>query len=83
MGEGPLEILQVRADRQTLMVRIPPFWSKMVGLKKGDYLVARPACCGGVVLSKFESEVPSGEDVGDDSGGGGGRQRVPDAVGGQ
>ncbi len=82
MVDGPLEILQVRADRQTLLIRVPPFWAKLVGLEKGDFVVARPADGGGVVLRKFESEVNHGADIGGDRAGADQGRRIPDEVGG-
>ena len=59
--------MRVRAERKSLLMRVPGFWAKSRGVISGDYVVARPGPDNTLILSTFDDEVQNGKAAGNDS----------------
>ncbi len=65
MEKGPSEIIRVRRERKTLLIRVPPFWGRQRGIGPGDYLLGEPDGSGGLVLRLLKDVIRNGERIGD------------------
>ena len=55
------EIIKVRAERQTLVIRLPVVWCRENKVKKGSYLVCKHGHDDSLIVTTFESEVNNAE----------------------
>ena len=57
------EIIRIRTERKTTVMRLPAHWARENQITKGSYVVCRAGLDGSLIVTTFESEVASAKGI--------------------